>query len=76
MSQGFHASLYQIAVGYRHFRGASLPRTLPFVTAGNALIRDFGRERVKAVLRAIPNDASEADALAAAQAADSRSVKP
>ena len=76
MSQGFNVSLYQITVGYRYFRGAPLPGNLPFVTAGDALIRDFGRERVKAVLRAIPNDASEAEALTAAQAADSRSVKP
>ena len=76
MSQGFNVSLYQITVGYRYFRRTPLPGNLPFVTAGDALIRDFGRERVKAVLRAIPNDASEADALAAAHAADSRSVKP
>ena len=71
MSRGFNVSLYQIAQGYRYFRGEPLPGKLPFTTAGDALIRDFGRERVKAVLGAIDNNnPDDAAAQAAAQAAD------
>ena len=70
MSQGFNVSLFQILIGHRHFRGAPLPATTPFVLAGDALIRDYGRDRVQTVLLAIPIDVSEADALAAAKAAD------
>ncbi len=70
MRTGFDVSLFQIRMGYRHFRGVPLPGNLPFVAAGDGLILDFGRKRVAAVLKAIPNDASEAAALEAAQAAD------
>ena len=70
MRQGFSVSLYQIRVGYQYFRGEPIPDNLPFVAAGDALIRDFGRERVKTVLEAIGNDMREPDALAAAKVAD------
>lgn len=66
----FSVSLFAIDIGYTHFRGTPLPANLPFITAGNDLIRDFGRERVKAVLEAIPREASREEALAAAKAAD------
>ena len=70
MIAGFNTSLFQIRIGYQHFRGKPLPGNLPFVAAGDGLILDFGRKRVEAVLKAIPNDASEAAALESAQAAD------
>lgn len=68
--RGFQISLFAIDIGYTYFRGKRLPADLPFVTAGEDLLHDFGHKRVKAVLKAIPREASREAALAAAKAAD------
>lgn len=67
--RGFNASCFQIRMGYLALRNAPLPSDLSFWEAGNGLVRDFGIDRVSAVLLAVPNDpaASEEDALAAAR---------
>ncbi len=76
MEDGFNATLYQIHQGYRYFRGEELPGKLPFVTAANDLIRDFGRLRVKTVMAAIGDAKDDADAQAAAKAADPGETTP
>jgi hypothetical protein len=67
MSTGFNASCFQIRIGYTILRGSPLPGDLPFSTAAAGLVRDFGIDRVQAVLTAIPNnpDISEEAAIAA-----------
>ncbi len=56
VKNGFNASLYQVRMGYKYLRGMDIPGNLPFDTAGCGLVRDFGLERVKAILTGIPND--------------------
>jgi len=72
MSKGFNVSLHQISIGYRYFKDEPMPGNLPFQQAGCDLVREFGLDRVRAVLTAIPNETgvSDDDALAAARAAD------
>jgi molybdopterin-biosynthesis enzyme MoeA-like protein len=70
MSYGFHVSLYQIRQGYVYFHGEPLPDNVPYVEAADAQIRDYGRERVRAVLAAIGPRMDDIAAQAAAKAAD------
>ncbi len=68
---GFNVTAYQVAQGYRHFRGVPIPGDMPFSTAGSGLVTDFGLERVRTVLTAIEFCADNDEvALSSAKKAD------
>jgi len=70
-AKGFNATAYQVAQGYRYFRGVPIPGDMPFATAGNGLVTDYGIERVRAVVTAIEFCADNDEvALSSAKKAD------
>jgi hypothetical protein len=76
MKRDLYVSLHRIRLAYSYFRGKPLPDDLPFDTAGNTLIQDFGYERVRIVLDAIGDVLTDDNALAAAKAADPGATAP
>ncbi len=69
---GFNATCLQIRLGYLYFTGRLPLGSQTYADAAADLIKEYGRQRVETVIKAIPNnpDATEADAYHAARQAD------